>query len=90
MKETVSNELISHQETINAVIESGMEKEIVKASLMAVETLRKRKKIILFGNGGDYNLNEIVGTEHVKFTKIITFVEGKSSSLIIKKINNNV
>lgn len=90
MKETVSNELISHLETINAVIESGMEKEIVKASLMAVETLRKRKKIILFGNGGDYNLNEIVGTEHVKFTKIITFVEGKSSSLIIKKINNNV
>jgi D-sedoheptulose 7-phosphate isomerase len=52
MKETVSKELISHLETINAVIESGIEKEIVKASLMAVEALRKGKKIILFGNGG--------------------------------------
>jgi len=52
MKETVSTELISHLKTINAVLDSGIEKEIVKASSMVVESLRKGKKIILFGNGG--------------------------------------
>jgi len=52
MKETVRKELISHLEVINAVIGSGMEKEIVRASSLAVETLRKSKKIILLGNGG--------------------------------------
>lgn len=52
MKQTVNKEFISHLQTINMVIESGMEKDIVKAALMAVEALRKGKKIILFGNGG--------------------------------------
>ena len=52
MKETVSKELISHLETIKAILESGIEKEIVKASSMVLKSLRKGKKIILFGNGG--------------------------------------
>ncbi|MFA9374252.1 MAG: D-sedoheptulose 7-phosphate isomerase [Poseidonibacter sp.] len=51
MKQTISNEFQSHLETINNVI-NNMEDELVKASTLAVNTLKNGNKILLCGNGG--------------------------------------
>jgi len=51
MQQTINNELTSHLETITAVIES-IEKDLIKASQIAVDTLKAGNKVILFGNGG--------------------------------------
>lgn len=51
MKNTIKKELTSHLQTINAVIEN-MSDIIQEASVLAVETLKRGNKILLFGNGG--------------------------------------
>ncbi len=51
MKETIKREFRLHLETIEAVMES-MEDKLVEASTMAVETLKRGNKILIFGNGG--------------------------------------
>ncbi len=51
MKQTVSKEFQAHLETINNVI-NNMEEELVKASTLAVKTLKAGNKILLCGNGG--------------------------------------
>jgi D-sedoheptulose 7-phosphate isomerase len=51
VKQTIKDEFSSHLETINKVIET-MEDSLVKASLLAVETLKNGNKILLCGNGG--------------------------------------
>ncbi len=51
MKTTIARELEEHLETIQAVI-GNMEEDLEKASLMAVEVLKKGNKILLCGNGG--------------------------------------
>ena len=51
MKQTINNELISHLETINKVIETMTEKLEI-ASKLAIETLKNGNKILLCGNGG--------------------------------------
>jgi len=51
MKQTINNELTSHLETITAVIKS-IEKDLIKASQITVDTLKAGNKVILFGNGG--------------------------------------
>jgi D-sedoheptulose 7-phosphate isomerase len=51
VKQTINNELISHLETINKVIETMTEKLEI-ASKLAVETLKNGNKILLCGNGG--------------------------------------
>ena len=40
----------------------------------------------LLVKGGDYDINEIIGNDIAKKTKVIKFVDGKSTSIIIKKI----
>ena len=51
MKQTINNELLSHLETINNVIEI-MQEELEKASSLVLETLKNGNKILLCGNGG--------------------------------------
>ena len=51
MKQTIINEFQSHLETINNII-NNMEDDLVKASTLAVETLKNGNKILLCGNGG--------------------------------------
>ena len=51
MKQTINNELISHLETINKVIET-MQNKLEIASKLAVETIKNGNKILLCGNGG--------------------------------------
>ena len=51
MKQTINNELISHLETINKVIET-MQDKLEIASKLAVETIKNGNKILLCGNGG--------------------------------------
>jgi len=47
----IKHELEAHKETIEAVIKTLIP-DIEKASLMAIETLKKGHKILLCGNGG--------------------------------------
>lgn len=51
MKNTIQKEFLGHLETIKNVIET-MEEPLEKASSLAVETLKRGNKILLFGNGG--------------------------------------
>ncbi len=51
MKQTINNELISHLETINKVIET-MQDKLEIASKLTVETIKNGNKILLCGNGG--------------------------------------
>lgn len=51
MLTTVKKEFKSHLEIIQNVL-NNMEPDIEKASQMAIEALKNKKKIILFGNGG--------------------------------------
>ncbi len=51
MRETIKNELQSHLETIQKVIET-LEDDIEKASQMIVDALKNGNKILLSGNGG--------------------------------------
>ena len=51
MKQTISNELQSHLDIINKVIES-MQDKLEIASKLAIETLKNGNKILLCGNGG--------------------------------------
>ena len=51
MKQTIEREFKLHLETIEAVI-NNMEEELVKASTLAVEVLKRGNKILLCGNGG--------------------------------------
>lgn len=51
MKNTIQKEFLGHLETIKNVIET-MEEPLEKASFLAVETLKRGNKILLFGNGG--------------------------------------
>jgi D-sedoheptulose 7-phosphate isomerase len=51
MQQTIQNEFNSHLETIKIVIES-MQEDLVKASQLAINTLKAGNKVILFGNGG--------------------------------------
>jgi len=48
---TILNELTSHAETIQNVIDN-LQDDILQASLIAIETLKKGNKILLCGNGG--------------------------------------
>jgi D-sedoheptulose 7-phosphate isomerase len=50
-KEAIQNEFNAHLMTIQAVI-NQMEEPLAKASLLAVETLKRGNKILLCGNGG--------------------------------------
>jgi len=51
MNKIIASEFESHFETIKAVMET-MEQEVEKASIMAVEVLKRGNKILLCGNGG--------------------------------------
>ncbi len=51
MKTTIAKEFSSHLETIQSVIDL-MEKDLAKASQIAVETLKRGNKVLLCGNGG--------------------------------------
>jgi D-sedoheptulose 7-phosphate isomerase len=51
MKEMIFSELHAHKAVIQRVIDE-LQGEILKASEMAIETLQKGNKILLFGNGG--------------------------------------
>lgn len=51
MNNTILNELITHQQTINKVIDT-LQDDIKTACEMSVETIKNGNKIILFGNGG--------------------------------------
>ena len=51
MLTTVKKEFKSHLEIIQNVL-NNIEPDIEKASQMAIEALKNKKKIILFGNGG--------------------------------------
>ncbi|KIM02916.1 MAG: phosphoheptose isomerase [Sulfurovum sp. FS06-10] len=51
MNKIIASEFESHLETIKAVMET-MEQEVEKASIMAVEVLKRGNKILLCGNGG--------------------------------------
>ena len=51
LKQTIKDEFSSHLKTITKVIET-MEDSLVKASLLAVETLKNGNKILLCGHGG--------------------------------------
>ena len=51
MNETIKKEFRLHLETIEAVI-NCMEADLEKASILAVETLKRGNKILLCGNGG--------------------------------------
>ena len=53
MKNTIINELKSHQETINEVLSnSDIQTNILKASQICVDALKNGNKILLCGNGG--------------------------------------
>lgn len=52
-----------------------------------IEIINKIKPDVLV-KGGDYKLEEIVGSDIVPLTKIFPLVEGKSTTNIIKKINS--
>jgi len=51
MQQTIEREFRLHLETIEAVI-NNMKEDLEKASLMAVEVLKRGNKILLCGNGG--------------------------------------
>ncbi len=51
MKTMILNELQAHKVVIQTVIDK-LQEDILKASQMAVETLKRGNKILLFGNGG--------------------------------------
>ena len=51
MQNAIIKEFLAHQETIKKVIET-MQKPLLEASKLAVETLRAGNKILLCGNGG--------------------------------------
>jgi D-sedoheptulose 7-phosphate isomerase len=51
MKTMILSELQAHKEVIQKVIE-GLQDDILKASEMAVDALKRGNKILLFGNGG--------------------------------------
>jgi D-sedoheptulose 7-phosphate isomerase len=51
MQKTILDELTSHQNTIKNVIEV-LQDDILKASKLAVDTLKNKNKILLCGNGG--------------------------------------
>jgi len=51
MKSIIEKEFLAHLETIKKVIEVSQE-DLVKASQLAVDTLKAGNKILLFGNGG--------------------------------------
>lgn len=50
-KDAVLKEFLEHEKTIKAVIET-MQEPLIKASQLAVDTLKAGNKIILCGNGG--------------------------------------
>jgi D-sedoheptulose 7-phosphate isomerase len=53
MKNTIINELKSHQETINTVLSnSDIQNNILTASQLCVDALKNGNKILLCGNGG--------------------------------------
>lgn len=51
MKDVIKSEFESHLQTIQDVIET-MSEPLQEASVLAIETLKAGKKVILFGNGG--------------------------------------
>lgn len=51
MKNIILNELLSHKQTMEEVIEL-LQEDILSACELALETINKNKKIILMGNGG--------------------------------------
>ncbi len=51
MKDIIKNELLSHKEVIDLVIES-LSEDILKACEVALNTINSGNKIILMGNGG--------------------------------------
>ena len=51
MKNVILSELMSHKKTIDDVVDL-IQEDILKASKMAVSTLKNKRKIILCGNGG--------------------------------------
>lgn len=51
MRNIIEKEFLAHLETIKKVIEVSQE-DLVKASQLAVDTLKAGNKILLFGNGG--------------------------------------
>jgi D-sedoheptulose 7-phosphate isomerase len=51
MLNTIKNELLAHKKTIEILIENNLN-DIENACNLAVETLQKGNKILLFGNGG--------------------------------------
>lgn len=51
MIEVINNEFNSHFLTIKTVMET-MQEDLVRASQMAIDTLKAGNKVILFGNGG--------------------------------------
>jgi len=51
MREIILEELNNHQDTIDAVIQNSQD-QILKVAQIAVDTLKKGKKILIFGNGG--------------------------------------
>ncbi len=51
MKNIIEQEFLAHLETIKKVIEVSQD-DLLKASQLAVDTLKAGNKILLFGNGG--------------------------------------
>ncbi len=51
MRELILNELNSHQDTIDAVIQESQE-EILEVAKIVLKTLKSGNKILIFGNGG--------------------------------------
>jgi len=51
MNSTILNELVTHKNTIEKVIET-LQAEIKQACEMTIEAIRNGNKVILFGNGG--------------------------------------
>ncbi len=51
MKQTIKNELISHLNIVNEIINT-LENDIEKACLLVTNTLKNGNKILLCGNGG--------------------------------------
>lgn len=51
MKNAIIKEFLSHQETINKVIQT-MQEPLLEASKLVVETLKAGNKVLLCGNGG--------------------------------------
>ena len=61
---------------------------IIFDELTPEKVIKKIKPDILV-KGGDYELDNVVGREYSKEVKLITFIDGKSSSNIINKIIAN-